>query len=290
MTGSELGALSRLARRTARRNWKRTALIVALIAIPVAAAQVAAGMIAAGKVTPEERVANELGAAAVRIDALGSTPDVRQWVDEQIAALAPEADVLAYQTVFASVPGVSPWLEVTSLDLASPIAAGMAGLTEGVLPTAPNEIAVSEVILTLGDLELGDTLTVRTDVNSLSGEPIGEFTITGVVRDVLAVHRRFAVASQQDVEALLAAPTRGRLSSAAIWLVAGVGAEQVVDVVPKWEEARLGFYPVQTATARPPELAVLSEEVYSVLSAEQIAELVDMAGELEPWEIGRAHV
>ena len=232
MTRPEIGALARLARRTARRNWKRTALIVALIAIPVAGAQVTAGMIAAGETTQEEFAARELGTADVNVVAVGSTPEVRAWVADEIAGIAPNADVLAFRTVHGAAGGVADFVEITDLDITDPLAEGMLGLVDGRLPTGAGEVALSDALMTLTDSRLGDD--VELEIASGAGG-LGSFTVVGAVRDVLYKNRTVAIVSEPDMDGLFA---RKHGSDPASGAVAPAYRESVVDgVVPVYREA-----------------------------------------------------
>lgn len=122
MKAPEIAAVARIARRTARRNWKRTALIVAIIAIPVAAVQLTAGMIAAGQISDVEYATQQLGAADVVVQGFAPTEQSMGWVERQVAELAQGADVLRFRNAYGAIPDATEYVEVTDLDVTAPLA------------------------------------------------------------------------------------------------------------------------------------------------------------------------
>lgn len=282
MKTPELAAVARVARRTARRNWKRTALVVALIAVPVAASQIAAGMIAAGQIAPEEYATQQLGAADVLVQSFAPTAASMSWVDDQLAELAPGAETSRYRNAYAAIPDVTEYLEVTDLDITAPLAAGKLGLVAGSSPDAPGEVALSDGLLQLTGAAVGGEVT-------LAIEGMGEvrtYTIVGQIRDVLYRNRAIALISPHDMDAVYAdsAATGEYISRDASWLVATDQPDALASQLSaRWEADRQDFRPVPS-TPRPEILSFLDDDLYASLSADQVATLAALAQEQSPGE------
>jgi len=116
VTNASTGAAMRLARRMARCDWKRTAFVMALIAVPVAVAIVVAGIVRSGEVDPETGVAAAFGSATLRVESGAVTSEVAAQVADQIGSL--EAPTLSYRSMFTRIGG-SDDVPVEDLDVST---------------------------------------------------------------------------------------------------------------------------------------------------------------------------
>ena len=232
-------ALWRMARRDLRRHARRSALIVTLVALPVAVfagfgterllrgevtrralimpvavlvAGLAAGIVLlqAATVTGEQIAAEVMGAAALRADS--TDPEVT--LDP--AALPSGSRVLPFSAtggVLHLGAGNVQAVSLTDLPLGDPLAAGMLDLRDGRAPGAPGEVAVSPVVLRELHRQVGDTIQVV--------EPPLTLRVTG------------AVLNPADIDAWVAVTGRGALGPDArrSWLISlprGVEARSVL--------------------------------------------------------------
>jgi putative ABC transport system permease protein len=282
MTPPEIAALWRLARRTARRNWKRTVLIVALIAVPVAGAQVGAGMMAAGRVDASEYATQELGAADVNVAAYGASAQVRDWVGRTISEVAPGAEVLAYREVYGSIPGITPYAWVTDLDPSAPLAVGKLGIVAGRIPSDPSEVALSDALVTLTGAEVGEQVELAF---SGTGPAPRTYTVVGVVRDVLWKNQSIALVSPAAMDAFFAAGQPDVYRNTR-WLVGGVDDIAFsAELSDRWDRARPGLLPEPAVRPTPVALRDLPDDLYRSLTAEQIAHLEEYALNHPGWEV-----
>jgi putative ABC transport system permease protein len=275
MTAGEARAVARIAARTARRNWLRTVLIVALIAVPVAAAQIAAGMMKAGRVAPEEWADSAFGQADAEIVVGWTDERVAQWVEERLAAFAPDAETTEYRWSYARLGDEGErFTEVTDLDLSDPLTVGKLALTAGRLPAHGSEAAISESDATLLDVAIGDSITVAHD-----GRPTATYDVVGTVRDPLYLDRSAVVIAPAAMDAVLSQPsTPLGIPQDHRWLVAGVDPSSLGEqLVAAWEADRLEFYPEPAVSPRPAALAALPDDLYVQLDAGQVAELENLA-------------
>lgn len=130
-------ALARVELRALRRNPARSALVAALVAVPVAALAGGGALLETTLPTLAERRAQELGRAALRVDATEACPP------DEVLALLPGA-----ARVEAIVPGRlhlgAPASELPALALdVHGLAAGMLRVVDGRAPSAPGEVALS---------------------------------------------------------------------------------------------------------------------------------------------------
>ncbi|MER7332438.1 MULTISPECIES: FtsX-like permease family protein [unclassified Micromonospora] len=192
--GSWWAAL-RIARREARRARGRTALVLAMITLPVLALTFTAVSWDMSKLTRAERTERRLGVADAELlwvargpiaqDAWGEgwmsgepTVEAGQVTAEQVAALLPAGsrvvplrrwvsfDARVGDRVERDVPG-------RAVDLADPLGRGLARFHSGRAPAGPDEIAVSPAALRRLDVRPGGTLT--------SGDGSRSWRVVGVV-------------------------------------------------------------------------------------------------------------
>lgn len=281
MSPAELLALGRLGRRGARREWRRTSLIAALVAVPVAAALVVAGIVRANDVPPEERAAATFGTAEVKIETWtgsGSRKqiDVETWVDTALAELEPEAEALSYRHHWADVLG-----HVVDLDTTHPIAAGILSSWEGRLPAAAGEIAVSPRVLRRLDVAVGDVV-------AFEGRRL---RVVGTVVDTVQYNREIAVVTPVGFDELSAAAVPSDPGERGIvWLVSGVDDPEAFaqQLQRKWQQDLPSLLPEPAVTPRPPGLEPLHPTIYAALDPEQIERLAAASVTMTPDELHQA--
>ncbi|PWS49713.1 hypothetical protein DKT74_00300, partial [Streptomyces sp. ZEA17I] len=191
-------AAFRIARRDALRAKGRSALVVAMIALPVLGVTAADLTYRSALPTAAEDLTADLGAAdALFTDPgmgpvpLWQMPDGIMWqtpegapetfyTDERkpvdVPATFPKGSrSLTEQSVPASVTtrhGITD-TQITELAVADPMLRGRVELTEGAYPRAADEMAATEAFLDASGLSVGDRITVR--------GPQQEYTLTGAV-------------------------------------------------------------------------------------------------------------
>jgi putative ABC transport system permease protein len=205
--------LWRMARRDLRRHLSRSALIVALVALPVAGLTAGIVLLQAASPTGEQRAADVLGSATLRVDA--TSPQARL----DAAALPAGSRTLAFSTdggLLRVGPGVVRRISLTDLPLDDPLTTGMLRLRAGRAPRGPGEVAVSTAVLRQLGRRVGDTLRLV--------QPDGTDRTVRITGTVLR---------HADTDAFLAVTPRGALGPDArrSWLVAlptGVGDQSVL--------------------------------------------------------------
>ncbi|MFC8454080.1 FtsX-like permease family protein [Kitasatospora sp. NPDC057223] len=197
----------RIARRDALRAKGRSALVVAMVALPVLGVAGADVVYRSAELDPGERVVRAIGRAdaEIRVDGRGMTvlqapdpddgtssrpaergtaltPEQQQSLDTPPAALA--ARLLPAGSVLVPV-SYGPYVSTSSAeglirvstseaDLADPVWRGQTDVIEGRAPSAGHEIAATRAFLDESGLRLGGTTTFT----GLEGKP---YTITAVV-------------------------------------------------------------------------------------------------------------
>ncbi|GAB7185781.1 ABC transporter permease [Kitasatospora sp. Ki12] len=197
----------RIARRDALRAKGRSALIVAMIALPVLGVTGADVVHRSGQLTPAERVERVVGGADALVTALNpgrtveqapvaedgafvaeSRPDQQPTAEQLkgastdpltlVGALLPPGSALTPARPGPETGATSPEGLVRTLtteaNLADPIWHGRLDLVEGRAPSAAHEIAATRTFLDHAGLKVGGTTTVQ-------GLERTTFTITGVV-------------------------------------------------------------------------------------------------------------
>ncbi|WP_371479650.1 FtsX-like permease family protein [Kitasatospora sp. NBC_00315] len=197
----------RIARRDALRAKGRSALVVAMVALPVLGVAGADVVFRSAQLDPGEAVARSIGRADLQIDSLGGgltvlqapDPDEGTTVDspKDGARLTPEQQrsqdtdpaTLARQLLPAGstlIPvGSGPWVSTSTrdglskvqteeADLADPVWQGRITVLDGRPPAAAGEIAATRAFLDDARLAIGD----RTTFSVLPGKP---YTITAAV-------------------------------------------------------------------------------------------------------------
>ncbi|MEO3774397.1 FtsX-like permease family protein [Micromonospora sp. B9E7] len=192
LTGSWRTAL-RIARRESLRARRRTVLVLAMIALPVAALAFLAASYDMAELTPQERVDRRLGVADAELQWVTSGPVGQdEWGegwstrDGKPPARATAAQMTALLGPGSRVTEVRPHAPLTLrgphrdedvagrvLDLGDPLARGLVRFLAGRAPHQPGEVAVSPAALRRLDLRLGAAVTVADGSRA--------YTVVGVV-------------------------------------------------------------------------------------------------------------
>ncbi|MEV7226443.1 FtsX-like permease family protein [Polymorphospora sp. NPDC051019] len=185
-------AALRIAAREARRARARTALVVAMIALPVLALSYVAVNYDMFRLTPAERAERRLGTADASLTWLvdgpltqnlrgggwvipGDPPTTAPTLDEVRAVLPPGSRVVPLgetRLALRTTTGVGE-LPATVVDLADPMVRGIASVVEGRAPAGDREMAVSAEALRRLGVGLGDDVT--------SADGVRVYRVTGVV-------------------------------------------------------------------------------------------------------------
>ncbi|MEJ3744048.1 FtsX-like permease family protein [Actinomycetes bacterium KLBMP 9797] len=182
----------RIARREARRAKGRSALVVAMIALPVLALTFAAASYDMFQLTPDEKATQLLGTADARVEWAG-TGTVTQSPDAESYSIdgSPVIDAVADKDVLAQLPGGGRVtqtglgmielrtaagvgrLNTREVDLGSPLVDGFATLLDGRAPTGTSEVALTRQAVGRLDAGVGDTVQ--------SVDRSRSWTVTGIV-------------------------------------------------------------------------------------------------------------
>ncbi len=203
MSGGWRPAL-RIARRDARRARGRSALIVAMIALPVLGLTAVDVLLRTGQLDPDERVAFTLGATQARLEALGNgkvlqapDPDAGLTTTGETLGAAPRLRNLApaglrileersgsVQTTTRGGVGTVGWSEVAAGD---PAFRGRFFTLAGRAARTPDEVAVTPKLLARLGVAIGEEVELT--------QPARTLRVTGVIDEPL-------VRSQQTFFAL----------------------------------------------------------------------------------------
>jgi putative ABC transport system permease protein len=185
-----------IASRTSLRSLGRSALIVAMVALPVTGL-VGIATVADSAYNPsvQERIATELGGTQARLtvvqppgNGLRQVPDHPDWYDATSwseGQLASPRDVLpsgtrilpvTTTTVTADTATGIGDIHVREGEVWDPSFAGMYDLVEGHVPTTDREVLVSPALLSRLGVKVGDTV-------GLHGAAIPRVTVVGVLDD-----------------------------------------------------------------------------------------------------------
>ncbi|WP_410813006.1 FtsX-like permease family protein [Micromonospora sp. 067-2] len=195
LTGSWRAAL-RIARRESLRARRRTALVLAMIALPVLVLTFLATSYDMAELTPQERLDRRLGVADAELRRVADTPVTQDesgdawypWEEIRLSTggLATAAEVTTLLGPGSRATEVRARLPLTVhgpehdekvdgrvLDLTDPLARGLVRFRAGRAPRQPGEVAVSPAALRRLDLRVGDTLATADRTRA--------YTVVGVV-------------------------------------------------------------------------------------------------------------
>jgi putative ABC transport system permease protein len=182
----------RLARREARRARGRSALVVAMIALPVLALSFAAVSYDMFRLTPGEQATRTLGAADAKINWVATGP-VRQpgaedgWTSDSeprrdavraadlLTVLPPGSKVTPVREGIVELSTASGVGEIKAygLDVADPMTAGLVTLQQGRVPAGDREVALTEQASQRLGARVGDVVR--------DADRKASWTVTGIV-------------------------------------------------------------------------------------------------------------
>lgn len=160
MTFSALRAAARIAWRQARRAPGRSALIVAMIAMPIGALTLGATLIRTSVPTLEERVTRDMGSAELKLNDPSQDPDF-----STLSAVLPGGSrvvVLRQWNRSLVVDGSMVYASASepSIPIDRAPLPGLFELLGGRVPRSPGEAAVDPRVLEIFDVRVGDDLTI----------------------------------------------------------------------------------------------------------------------------------
>ena len=257
------GAARRVAFKNAARNKKRTFYLVLLIAIPVMVAVVTSSVVRLGRLTLDERLASEFGGGNIWVEMQGATPEVEQWLDEQVAVLAPDADELSFRQL-GVLFGSRDFSILTDLDLANPLSRDLLQLVEGRAPNAPKEIVLTEYIADVLGVAVGDSVELgRTHSNGL--DPEG-WEVVGIASHPVMYKSLLAVVAPETFDGANFAYGDRRI------LQVADDQQFSLNLALAWEEERYGFYPDHVTWPMPDWAWFLDPSAYASMTPEELAE------------------
>lgn len=235
LTGSWRTAL-RIARRESRRARRRTALVLAMIALPVAALAFLAASYDMAALTPQERVDRRLGVADAELRWIADNPvgqDERGegWFTRDDTYLPPAKATAAQLTALlgpgSRVTEVRTYITLTlrgpqrdedvsgrALDLGDPLARGLVRFRAGRAPQQPGEVAVSPAALRRLDLHLGRAVALADGSRA--------YTVVGVVEfpddlgPLVALHPGAAPPTGPETDSVWLADVPGAVDAALV--------------------------------------------------------------------------
>ncbi len=218
-----LAAALRIARRDVMRSRGRSALVVAMIALPVMGATVIDVIARTSQLDPQDIVERELGAAQAHVErpgpgSIAQTPEGDYYGNARRSERTPLADLLPAGSRI--LPDVSDLAVVRTddgltnatvreLDYADPAARGLVHQIEGRAPRDRYEVALSPELARRAGLEVGGALVID--------KPERRLRVVGIAEDPTASDEGSAFALPGAVPDKV----RGSLILSREWLVAG---------------------------------------------------------------------
>jgi putative ABC transport system permease protein len=176
-------AALRIAWREARRSRGRSALVVALILIPVAALSFAAIVYDSTELTPDEDAARHMGTTEAMVRWAHRGPVIQQPnqllgipagkeegpepSEERLRALLPGSQLVSVQHTGVNIrttAGIGR-AEARMIDLDNPLTKGTVTVLEGRSATAPAEVALSRKAMARTGAQIGGTITTEDGQN-----------------------------------------------------------------------------------------------------------------------------
>jgi putative ABC transport system permease protein len=204
MSTSSIRAVTRVAWRGIGRSRGRSALIVVLVMLPVAAMAAVITLISTVSPTPDETATHSMGVAGYQVQ----MSDADTTTDTLRAALPAGATVepWTYDLAGLVLPGRTIDIDARSLDL-NGLAHGMLEITAGRQPQNQQEVAISASVAALAGVGVGDSIELVDD---------GRLTIVGLVEDTFDIRRRLVLL---DASVARESAQGERLGASPSWLV-----------------------------------------------------------------------
>jgi putative ABC transport system permease protein len=174
---------ARLARREVRRRKGRTALVVALIAIPVLAMTVASVGFRTSRDTAAEEYRRAYGESDLVLQGASAADglvvsDGTDRIGDALARLPAASRIVAVHDVYGQVrparSGKPTFVRFTDLPLADPITSGMVDVQQGRAPSSPDEVLLSRSVARSLGVGVGDTLDLAV--------PAATYRVVGIGR------------------------------------------------------------------------------------------------------------
>lgn len=247
-----------VALKNARRNPKRTFYLVVLIAVPVMIAVIAAAVFRSSYVTAEERVVSDFGQASLRV-VLEGREAPSDWLETQLAELAPDSQRMTYRGVWAWFPDGNG-ADVVDLDLDSPLGSGILALTSGSKPLAENEVALSEHLAQRLEANVGDVV----EITSQAGDA-HDFLVVGLVSHPVLWKVDHAVVVPRSLDDVF-----GGFVRPTTLISVPEDQELAYELERRWEADKYQFYPDDRPWPMPSDLEFIGEDYYASMTFEQI--------------------
>jgi hypothetical protein len=257
--------------KNALRNRRRTLFLLLLVAVPVALGVVVAGIVRATNLTPDQRVQVELGNAAARVWVGADRGDVLTWVRTAVEGLDPSVETVEFRETGLRSRQLG-FARVSDVDITNPITKGMLLVLDGEPPTHDGEVALSPAVAERLDVGIGDEI-------DLSDLELGALRVVGLVSEPLA---------SSDARLLLSpgALERADIDSGVSVLIGGDGADQIAQGLQDlwYGEGQQLFWPTPAVDPKPEALDEIPDDLYVFLTADQVAELVELAANTDSGE------
>lgn len=257
-------AAYRVAWKNTTRNKKRTFYLVLLIAVPVMVSAMTSVFVGASYISPGEQATLGFGGTNVMLQQWGGDQEVRDWVDEQIETLAPEAEILSSRSVGVSF-GPEEYGNVRDLDFDDPLTGGMLTLVTGRAPSADYEVVLTEHLATVLEAGIGDKVAL---------DPEGEqlFEVVGLATHPIFWRVNDAVLTSEGLDGFVdwfdfTGDSRNLL------IRVDDDPAFVADFSTAWDRVRYDFYPQDREWPMPERYWFLSDYDYGGMSNDQLAEL-----------------
>lgn len=189
----------RIARREVRRAKGRTALVVAMIGLPIAVLSFVAAVVDMAILTPSEQLSRQMGTAsaslawnpspvtqdlysAARVGGISSSSDPHTAA--QVLALLPSGSTVTptwTSAIAMYTAGGVGRISATGLDIANPITTGMVRIIQGGTPRTADEVALSPQAMVRLNAHVGGT--VRTVTTDKTYGVVAEVEVGGNQRD-----------------------------------------------------------------------------------------------------------
>ncbi|MBD3402013.1 hypothetical protein GF420_03885, partial [candidate division GN15 bacterium] len=157
-----LRALLRVEYRETKRHRARSALIITLIAVPVAAIVAGTSLVLTTQPTPEEQRQSTMGQADLSVDLSGEYAEI-----ERATALLPAgatSAIVFFGRDDVSIPGLTLRARLIAADPttleANGLGHGMVRVLDGRLPANSGEVALAPALLEALDRKIGDPVTL----------------------------------------------------------------------------------------------------------------------------------
>jgi putative ABC transport system permease protein len=204
MSTSSIRAVTRVAWRGIGRSRGRSALIVVLVMLPVAAMAAVITLISTVSPTAEETATHSMGVAGYQVQ----MSDADMTTDTLRAALPAGATVepWTYDLGGLVLPGRTVDVDARSMDLDG-LSRGRLEITAGRQPQNQQEVAISASVAALAGVGVGESIELVTD---------GQLTVVGLVEDTFDIRGRLVLL---DASVARESAQGERLGASPSWLV-----------------------------------------------------------------------